>query len=163
MSGLRYESVADMPAGMRKQMEKQFLRNGGTASPPVKESKYHNKPTEVNGIRFPSIREAERYRFLMCAMERGIIRDLRLQVDFTLQEGYTTPEGKRIRAIRYKADFVYKTMGKGGFSGSPTDDEFWRTLPADSTVIEDAKGKRTDVYSIKEKMMKNKGFTIREV
>ena len=95
--------------------------------------------------------------------ELGFVRDLRLQVDFTLQEGYTTPEGKRIRAIRYKADFVYKTMGKGGFSGSTTDDEFWRTLPADSTVIEDAKGKRTDVYSIKEKMMKNKGFTIREV
>ena len=76
-------------------------------------SKYKNIPTERvtaagNVLRFPSQKEARRYDDLTALERAGIIRDLRMQVDFTLQEAYTDTEGKRVRAIRYKADFTYR-------------------------------------------------------
>lgn len=71
--------------------------------------KYHNKPTErvtASGkvIHFQSRKEARRYDELMVMLNAGKIRDLRLQVDFTLQEAYTDSEGNRVQAIRYRAD-----------------------------------------------------------
>ena len=52
------------------------------------------------------MKEARRFDFLIERERRGEIRDLRLQVDFTLQEAYTDMEGHRVRAIRYRADFI---------------------------------------------------------
>ncbi len=40
---------------------------------------------------------------------------MRLQQDFTLQEAYTTPDGRRIRAIRYCADFCYERKTQNGW------------------------------------------------
>ena len=78
----------------------------------------------------------------------GQIQDLRLQVNFTLQEGYTTADGERVRPIVYRADFTYQER---------TRDE-WRP------VVEDVKGVRTKEYSMKRKMMLEKfGVRIREV
>lgn len=108
-------------------------------------SKMHNVPTIVAGIRFDSRKEARRYEELMALLRLGKIRDLRLQQDFTLQEAYTTPEGRRIRAIRYRADFVYIDCA------------------TERRVIEDVKGRRTDVYMMKRKMMAQRGYDIREV
>ena len=80
-----------------------------------------NKPTErvtASGavLRFDSQKEARRYDELAALERAGKIRDLRMQVDFTLQEAYTDGEGRRVWAIRYKADFSYKksetTRGK---------------------------------------------------
>lgn len=116
------------------------------------ETKYHNIPTDFNNIKFQSIHEGERYCELMLMCKAGNIRDLRLQVNFTLQEGYTTPKGTRIRPIVYKADFTY-----------------YRVEPATGTekyVVEDAKSRptKTKTYLLKKKMMQDKfGIEIQEV
>lgn len=68
----------------------------------------------AEGIRFDSKKEAGRFRELQAMLQAGLIRELRLQQDFTLQEAYTTPDGRRIRAIRYCADFVVSFRVRGG-------------------------------------------------
>lgn len=65
-----------------------------------KARKYRNEPEMAEGIRFDSKKEAGRFRELQAMLQAGLIRELRLQQDFTLQEAYTTPDGRRIRAIR---------------------------------------------------------------
>ena len=119
-----------------------------------KPKKYHNRkctvtiPGSVKQITFDSVKEARRFGELELMKNTGKIRDLRLQVNFTLQEGFTTASGERIRPIVYRADFVYQEP-------SPTG---WRT------VVEDVKGVRTKEYSMKRKMMLEKfGVDIREV
>lgn len=84
--------------------------------------KYRNNPTErvtSSGavIRFDSQKEARRYDHLILRQQGGEIRDLRLQVDFTLQEAYTDQEGRRIRAIRYRADFYIQGAGRAPGGG----------------------------------------------
>lgn len=114
--------------------------------------KYHNTPTERTTedgktIKFDSQKEARRFDELMVLYRAGQIHDLKLQPQFTLQESYVTPEGKRIRAIRYVADFSYNTgLGK---------------------VVEDIKGgkaTKTNVYELKKKLFREKyGMDICEV
>lgn len=170
MGGLRYESLADMPEGMRAKVAGRLLP---PKAPPVagdipKESKYHNTKVAANGISFDSKKEARRYQQLMAAQQAGAITDLRLQVDFTLQEAYTTPDGERIRAIRYRADFTYKVCC-AGLHLLPVlgceDIEYWRSLPPGSPVVEDVKSRATKTkdYILKKKMMADKGHIIREV
>lgn len=172
MGGLRFESLADMPEGMRRLAAEKIVNKsvkadhvaGVTASA----TKYHNIKTEIEGIKFDSRKEAHRYRHLMMAQEMGVIRDLRLQVDFTLQEAYTTAEGKRIHAIRYRADFTYKVQSAGyGYEAELGSDdiEYWRSLYPGELVVEDVKsrGTRTKEYKIKRKLMADRGYEIREV
>ena len=98
-------------------------------------------------LKFASKAEARRYDTLMLLLKGGAISDLRLQPQYTLREAYTTPDGERIRAIRYIADFSYEKDGK--------------------LVVEDVKGGKatqTRVYGIKKKLMREKfGITITEV
>ena len=112
--------------------------------------KYHNTPTDRDGaegkkIRFDSIKEGKRYDELMLMLKAGQIRDLRLQPQFTLQEAYTTPDGNRIKATRYQADFSYERHNE--------DRQAWE--PEWEKVVEDVKSKatKTRVYAIKKKMM----------
>ena len=124
-----------------------------------KASKYHNRNTErvaPSGtvIRFDSQREARRYDNLVAWQKTGEIKDLRLQVDFTLQEAYTDTEGRRVRAIRYRADFTYlqRSMDREGHT--------W------ALVVEDVKsrGTRTKDYLLKRKLMKERfGIDVVEV
>ena len=152
MSGLRFESMADMPPRMREAYARQMLDLSGAAAPaPLRKgsqgnAKYHNAPTERAGIRFDGRKEARRYDELMVMLRAGIISDLRLQPQFTLQESYVTETGERIRAIRYTADFSYKFGGK--------------------LVVEDVKSKptRTKEYLRNRKFMRSKfGIEIQEV
>lgn len=120
--------------------------------------KYHNKPTErvtASGavLRFDSQKEARRYDELAALERAGKIRDLRMQVDFTLQEAYTDGEGRRVRAIRYRADFTYWRYDDppGG----------WVRF-----VVEDVKSRatRTKEYVMKRKLMKERfNIDIQEV
>lgn len=119
-----------------------------------KPKKYHNRkctvtiPWSGKQITFDSVKEARRFGELEMMKNAGKIRNLRLQVNFTLQEGYTTSEGERVRPIVYRADFTYQEHTHSG----------WRT------VVEDVKGVRTKEYSMKRKMMLEKfGVDIREV
>lgn len=141
------------PAAQRQILEK-LGRDQARAAMDKPTGKYHNRKCTItlpeNGktITFDSEKEARRFGELRMRLQFGDIRDLRLQVNFTLQEGFTTAEGDRVRPIVYRADFVYREP-------SPTG---WRT------VVEDVKGVRTKEYSMKRKMMLEKfGVDIREV
>jgi len=158
------KQIADKVARQMREKAENRASNGGEGK-----SKYNNTPAERSGesanIRFASQKEARRYDELMLMLKAGKIRDLKLQQDFTLQEAYTTPQGERIRAIRYKADFVYEKriirqyQKDGGYSFEEAEE--WEK------VVEDTKGGKatqTPIYKMKKKMMQEKyGITIREV
>ena len=170
-------SLSDLPpkyqAQAMKQLAEKQARRGpmppaAAAQDPPKKTKYNNKPTErvtPSGavLHFDSHKEARRYDELIVRQQAGYIRDLRLQVDFTLQEAYTDTEGRRVRAIRYKADFTYQERdpvaeATAASKGWPC--ESWHT------VVEDVKssGTRTDKYKIKKKLLKERfGIDITEV
>lgn len=149
---------------LQKLAEQEKKRDGPPKLPPApkpaKDNKYHNKPTERltaagNVIRFPSEKEARRYDYLLGLENQGVIRNLRLQVNFTLMEAYTDSQGHRMRAIRYVADFTYRQKTGAGDSS-----DTWEL------VVEDVKSRatRTETYKIKRKMMKEQfGITIKEV
>ncbi|MBP3478106.1 MAG: DUF1064 domain-containing protein [Oscillospiraceae bacterium] len=167
MGGLRYDSMSDLPAGMRQQVAVKIMASSAKSASVAGSTKYGNKKTEVNGITFDSQKEAKRFVALLDALREGVIADLRLQQDFTLQEAYTTSSGERIQAIRYKADFTYTVVWSGGYiptTVSFDDMAYWRTHLGER-IIEDvkAKGTRTRVYINKYKMMADKGYVIREV
>ena len=155
--GLRVDSLADLPEQVRQQV-------GGKIAAQAS-NKYHNRKIEINGIRFDSRKEAKRYVQLMNAMRVGAIRDLRLQVDFTIQEAYTDCQGKRIRAIRYRADFTYQLTGNFPAGISAEDRDLWHRYftAGTETVVEDVKGVKTQAYKLKEKLMAKKGISIREL
>ena len=96
-----------------------------------KPHKYRAKRTEIDGIKFDSKREAERYRELKLMEHCEAISDLELQPEFVLQDKFKS-NGKTIRAIKYRADFKYTKDG--------------------AVIIEDVKGMKTPVYEIKKKM-----------
>lgn len=163
--------VKDLPPAyqaqaLRKLMEQERKKGRGpipspAASTPQPASKYHNKPTErvtASGavLHFDSQKEARRYDELATLERAGKIRDLRMQVDFTLQEAYTDGEGRRVRAIRYRADFTYvrvkETIGEYTFR--------------DQLVVEDVKSRatRTKEFIMKRKLMKERfNIDIQEV
>lgn len=167
--GLHYDSLADLPPGMRRQVAGKVMEKAAMAVPAAgQKTKYRNEPVRVSGIRFASKKEARRYLQLMDALRLGLISDLRLQQDFTLQEAYTTPEGQRIRAIRYQADFTYRIEWAGEYlpTGVPFEDlSCWRQLGRGAKVVEDTKSRptKTPQYRLKYKLMADKGYIIREV
>lgn len=138
--------ITDLP----ERVQKYALQQMAGALIMKKQSKYKNKKTVVNEIKFDSKKEAQRYAELIEELQRGDITDLRLQQTYTLQESYMTVGGERVKAIKYIADFSYlrKVNGK------------WHR------VVEDVKsrGTRTPVYQMKRKMMfHNYGISITEV
>lgn len=157
-------NVNDLPPkyqrqALEKYMEQQARRglmpSAAVPQEKAKANKYHNTPTErvtASGavLHFDSQKEARRYDILAARLQAGQIRDLRLQVEFTLQEAYTTPTGERVRAIRYRADFTYYRDTGGNWE----------------YVVEDVKSKptRTKTYMMKKKMMADRlGLTITEI
>ena len=143
-------NVSDLPPKYQAQVAEKLIaqqrRKQETAAVPPHRSKYGNVTTERAAVKFPSKKEARRYDELVGLQAAGVISDLRLQVEFTLQSAYTTPDGQRVRAIRYLADFTYNRDGE--------------------YIIEDVKSRptRTPVYRMKKKMMADRlGLTITEV
>ena len=168
-------NVNDLPPkyqaqALKKYMEQQAQRGSAPAAMAApekpKETKYHNKPAErvtPSGavLVFDSQKEARRYDTLISLQNQGQIRDLRLQVDFTLQEAYTDTEGRRVRAIRYKADFTYYRPRVLKYATIPdVDTGEWEK------VVEDVKSRatKTQKYAIKKKLLKERfGIDITEV
>lgn len=97
----------------------------------VRKSKYHAEKTEVDGIRFDSKKEADRFARLKLLEKAGVIKDLKLQPRFELQEPFIC-DGKKERKIEYVADFQYECGGK--------------------IIVEDVKGAKTQVYKLKRKL-----------
>jgi hypothetical protein len=94
-------------------------------------SKFRNRPTVVNGIRFASKREAQRFVTLSLLESKGHIRQLTRQQSFDLSVN-------GVHICRYIADFVYFRKGSVG-------DEH--------RVVEDVKGCETAAFKLKKKLM----------
>ena len=105
-----------------------------------KPSKYHNRKTLYNGIKFDSQKEENRYRELELLERGGYIRSLELQprYDFIVN-------GKKLKHY-YKADFRYEDITTG------------------LLVVEDVKGFRTKDYRLKKELVEALyGVEIREI
>lgn len=112
-----------------------------------KPRKYRNEPCEICGIKFDSRKESYRYMQLKGMYDAGLIKDLKLQHHFTLQEAFKTVDGQSIGKMEYIADFTY--IAEDG-----------------SFVIEDVKSEATaknEKYKLKKKLMAEKGYMITEV
>jgi hypothetical protein len=96
----------------------------GRASP-----KYHNIPKRVDGILFQSTKEARRYTELKSMQQAGVIQDLKTQVWYDLNVN-------GVHITKYVADFVYYDNERK------------------QEVVEDPKGMRTQLYVIKNRLMK---------
>lgn len=160
---LSFDSPESMPPGMRKLYEQKMAAN---KSPPLPKSpmpgleaetekksrKYHNLPTERvlpngNVIVFDSKKEAAYFDELLVMQTAGIVRDIRMQVQYLLQAAYTSAEtGERYRAINYLADFTYDKMENGE----------WKHH------VVDVKGRRTKDYVMKRKLLADMGVFIEE-
>ena len=96
--------------------------------------KFRAKPTELDGIKFASKKEAKRYRELKTLQELGEILFFLRQVPFHLQAN-----------VKYVCDFLV----------------FWTN---GEVTIEDVKGVKTDMYIVKKKMVEaTYPITIQEV
>ena len=98
---------------------------------PKRHHKYNAQPTEIDGIRFDSKREAKRYQELQMLAAAGEIHALQLQPRFELQPSFKR-NGKTVRAIHYVADFQYVENGR--------------------VIVEDTKGMETAVFKLKKKL-----------
>ena len=100
-----------------------------------------------DGITFDSVKECRRYKELKLLEEKGLIKNLRRQVEYELipnlyeeteevySKGAHKGEHKKKlveRKCSYRADFVYEQDGE---------------------IVEDVKGLRTKEYIIKRKLM----------
>ena len=94
--------------------------------------KYGNKKVTIQGIKFDSKWEGERYLYLKSLERAGTIRDLKLQVRFNLMVN-----DQKICA--YIADFCYEREDKDGV---------WHY------IVDDAKGVETPEFKLKKKLMK---------
>jgi hypothetical protein len=126
------------------QPDPRVLRNVVTPAPAKKRGKYRAEPTEVDGHRFPSKREAERYRVLKAQLAAGEIWELELQPRYVLR--VMNFETSIIHVVgEYIADFKYRRHG--GIE-----------------VIEDAKGMKLPLYLLKKKIAEAQyGIRIQEV
>ena len=160
-------NLSDLPPQYQEQIMKKYQEQENTKRldtvdgvQPQGKNKYHNVPTKrksrEQSIRFQSNKEARRYDELLLMLRAGEIRNLKLQPQFTLQESYVTPEGQRVRAIQYIADFSYELRVERG-DKVPDD---WKL------VVEDVKSKATLTaqYKIKRKLMAERyGIIIQEI
>lgn len=114
-----------------------------------KPPKYGNRKVTVGGETFDSQREYDRWCQLLLMQKAGLIKDLRRQVKYVLIPSQKK-DGKIVeKECTYRADFVYQE--KVGLND-------WET------VVEDAKGYKTEVYKIKKKLMLSVyGIKIKEV
>jgi hypothetical protein len=119
----------------------------GRKEPRKMTHKYRAVKTVVDGIEFPSKREANRYKELMLLKRAGVVKEIELQPAYELMPGFTHPAtGKRVRPTKYIADFLI-------------------TYEDGHQEIEDTKGMRTEAYNLKKKMFMHRypNLSIKEV
>lgn len=109
-------------------------------------SKYGNRKVQAHGHTFDSMAEYRRYLQLIDMQNCEQIEDLEVHPEFTVLLPFVDNEGKKVRAIKYEGDFMYKEVG-----GKP--------------VVEDVKGVRTELYRVKVKLFKRffPGIVFREI
>jgi hypothetical protein len=118
---LRFSSVAAMPDAIRNKVEAQG--KGAPREPTTRTSKYGNKPTKVDGIQFPSKKEASYYAELKIRQAAGEVSYFLMQVPVRLPDG-----------TKYIVDF-----------------QVFFTDPARPVEYIDTKGKETPVFKMKKR------------
>lgn len=103
--------------------------------------KYKNRETIVDGHKFDSRGEAERWVYLTMLQAAGEIYALKRQPVFILQEGFKNNRGTRRRPITYRADFEYWEEYQDG---------------TEKHIVEDFKGHKTEAFRIKQKMFEKR-------
>jgi hypothetical protein len=103
-----------------------------------KPNKYRNESCTVNGIWFQSQAEGNRYVQLRLLEDAGRITSLRRQPRFLLQEAFIDADGNTVRKMEYNADFAYFEPGN------------------EHEVVEDVKGKQTEVFKLKSKLFRKR-------
>ena len=147
-------SIDDLSDSAARKAWEIYRRQYGGKKPDVREGdrsgssrgKYGAVKEDRGKIKFDSKKEARRYDALVLLLKAGAITDLKVQPEFTLIEAYTTPDGERVRALRYRADFSYKRDGV--------------------LIVEDVKSTatRTRTYLDKRKLMREiHGIEVKEV
>lgn len=91
------------------------------------ENKFHNKIVEIDGIKFRSKLEGNRYLQLKLMKASGFVQDFQKQVEYRL-------EHNGVLITRYRADFVV-------------------TYADGTVVVEDTKGVETEAFRIKKNLM----------
>lgn len=108
-----------------------------TGQQPEKQpSKMRNVKTVVDGIKFDSRAEANRYCELKLLMRAGEVTDIVLQPRYLLQEAFEK-DGVRYRKMEYVADFLV-------------------TYADGRQEIEDVKGHKTRTYRDKRKLFEKR-------
>jgi hypothetical protein len=115
-----------LPKEVRRKLQREMGIEEG------KEHKYNAKSMVVEGVRYDSIREYDRYQELVMKQKAGLIRGLKRQVVFRfIHNG--------IHVGKYVADATYYEPANGR--------KAW------DLVVEDTKGVRTPLYRRSKKMM----------
>lgn len=97
---MRFESVADMPAGMRQKVVPRMLTD-------AREKLRQQGPMIIDGISFADGITAGRYLYLKEAWKIGLISGLRIRERITIQEPHLLPGGAKNAGIEMVADFSY--------------------------------------------------------
>lgn len=123
-------------------------------------SKYNAARIEYEGVKFDSRKELRFYLYLKDLEKEKIIKDIKRQVKFELQEKFKCGN-KTIRSINYIADFTCVVMNADKFKSAIgcSNEE----IKENQTVILDTKGYKTEVYKIKYKLMLYRGYKIFEI
>ena len=100
-------------------------------------NKYNAQSKTVNGIKFSSKKEADRYCELKLLEQMGMIIDLTLQPRFRILDGFDY-DGEHYRPINYTADFSYYDVEKSVL------------------IVEEVKGHKTRDFVIRWKIMLNR-------
>ncbi len=109
-------------------------------------SKFKNIKTEIDGYKFGSKAESNRYVVLSSLQRAGLIKGLVMQVKYALISNQRKDDNTLERGCAYIADFVY-------------------TNSFNKLIVEDVKGgKSTPEFIIKRKLMLEKyGITVKEI
>lgn len=107
----------------------------------IKRSKYGNRKTIIDGIKFDSIKEGEYYKHLKVIDKMGLIEKLELQVKFPYTITYSQNGLEMSKKAFYRADFVVTYVSD-------------KTIGQKVAVI-DVKGTRTAEYKRKKKIIEH--------
>ncbi len=117
----------------QKKSTKNDVKKKTLSNTAIKESKFKNKKTIIDGITFDSKKESQRYSTLKALQDSGKIKDLQMQVKYRIViDSY--------KICTYIADFSYKDL----------------TTFLQPTIVEDVKSeytKKMPIYRLKKKLM----------
>lgn len=111
----------------------------------MKPSKFNARSTTVDGIKLPSMKEAERWRQLLLLERGGEIRKLRRQVAIKLMCGDTPIKTRTGRPMKLTVDFAYEDR-----------------LLNWAEVFEESKGMRTRDYDVRIAVVEAMGIKVKE-